>query len=330
MPHDLRQSLGVLRVHNSCPGVVPALSFFRNAPRLHTACIIHWPAPAENLALPWQQLRRVQLYHLEVADMLSVLKLCTQVDDIVLCQASQSDRDFDLALPSFSAKAKTLTLEIEASQHGVSVLEYLKMPALETLVLTGLDKDLDGSWAGKWTGMSVVGSFLRRSSCELTSFTLGLLPLTSSDVLTVLELMPKLAHLTLTEFHHPRVNRTVTPRLLMALVVEYPRVPPSSPSLLPHLTSLEFNVHCASLLVEVLDDICASRCIQDPTYTTLIGFTCLGSLMIRGIGLKSPSQHSLQSRFDPFRAAGLRFTVEREALEPLDVESDSETEEMVF
>ncbi|KAJ7024333.1 hypothetical protein C8F04DRAFT_1132180 [Mycena alexandri] len=169
----------------------PAISFC-DAPRLRAVCLYGFTT---NIRLPWHQLTTFQTDNIDVSACLKVLR-----DASKLVEASfawiENDHSPSLSnatIPLLNLKSLKLGQEsASAETFPMGILDSLKAPALKSLTLQSIEHNHTPA-----SNISPFLSFISRSSCQLHTLKLRLIPMSTAALIECLEATPSLRNLKL-------------------------------------------------------------------------------------------------------------------------------------
>ncbi|KAK1225060.1 hypothetical protein PQX77_012007 [Marasmius sp. AFHP31] len=213
-----------------------------------------------------------------------------------------------------SSTIETLSLSAKAQGDLDDVFQHLTTPSLKTLTISSYAKSR-ATWLSKtwpsWQG-SVVPDFLTRSGCSITSLCLESLPMTDTQTVSLMKLVPTLTSLRIEELGLSKAgpNKIVTATFLREFVVdqESHRIGHLVTTFLPLLTDLTLKMKAQGLSEEDLFAAIASRWVPDAARARDIGVECLQSVDITVVGSGLDPDSALKS-LRCFRDAGLRLNV---------------------
>ncbi|KAJ8072797.1 hypothetical protein PM082_016356 [Marasmius tenuissimus] len=193
------------------------------------------------------------------------------------------------------------------------LFRHLTIPALKSLsVSSDPAARLDISATGQSWQSSGIGNILARSGCRITSLCLESLPITDTEVLTLLGSMPTLTSLQVEEFALPAhgTNKIVTEVFLRRLVIYQEAYWIGRPGVnfLPLLTDIVFKVRAHGLAEEDLFAVVASRWVPEADRAKELEIQCLRSIDITVMDCNDQVDSSLES-LTWFRDAGLRVNI---------------------
>ncbi|KAL0576305.1 hypothetical protein V5O48_005681 [Marasmius crinis-equi] len=239
-------------------------------------------------SLPWENLDALILRQIRVEEDLLALSMCPNADQVEV--------DCSRRRPSISASPTLAIVETDATRFSantataedvVELFSRCRFPMLLHLDLATRTKT-DPSNDSLWDIATSVKDLLARSSCALTSLRLWHLPVSDSDVISLLDLTPTLEVLRISESVPMRrerrytsedkdfeINNIVSPAFLRRLTVsrgedneQTADVPVSTHSgtFLPHLKDILLEVYLVGLDQKALRDTIASRtCLRTVT-----------------------------------------------------------------
>ncbi|KAJ7766676.1 hypothetical protein B0H16DRAFT_1366748 [Mycena metata] len=198
-PFPLLEKLGISR-HNSVAQTNLTISFC-DAPKLREIF-----APAYNALLPmlfpWAQITRVRIGNILLYHCLEIFRNASH-----LVSGTFEVQDDGSALPTsilLLPHLQSLTLAgisvTDANRIPMTILDCLKTPALENLSLQFAYFYGSHAWTGAWSAnwdVSPFLSFLSRSSCQLHTLALSLMPTTTETFIQCLKATPSVVHLKL-------------------------------------------------------------------------------------------------------------------------------------
>ncbi|KAF9064644.1 hypothetical protein BDP27DRAFT_1333240 [Rhodocollybia butyracea] len=194
----------------------PDLDRFEYAPKL---CALTTTELATSKA-PYHQLRHLDLQYrnLELAE---ILHRCPSVESLGFKnyeEEEEEDHTPDHGAHYTWRNITSLTFRTD-DDDDVSYVERVfssfDLPSLDVIVL-------DGCWRGAWPTETFI-SFISRSSCMITTFTLHSISLSDSDFIAALRVMPSLLHLEIKDHkwddEHVQTQRSsITSRLISSLI----------------------------------------------------------------------------------------------------------------
>ncbi|KAL0576299.1 hypothetical protein V5O48_005675 [Marasmius crinis-equi] len=197
--------------------------------------------------------------------------------------------DFDYTGRVIEATATFLSLALEDSWEMGKVLDFCKLPNLKRLDISGVRTNT--SWDQPWD-VAILVSFVLRSGNGLTSLEIKFVPITDSDMISLLQLIPTLESLCIEEGYdeyengggeqNDRRNITVTTNFLERLSRSGEPLRKSgqdSNSFLPILRNLLLGVVSEGLDQCALVNAVMSR-TQAPLYDEDRKCCCLQSLRV--------------------------------------------------
>ncbi|KAJ7489475.1 hypothetical protein FB451DRAFT_1081102 [Mycena latifolia] len=223
-------ALHSLTVGHAVKSLTPAVTAFRNAPRLESVHL-SFGCGLDHFALPWPQLTVLKCESLHVCDCLRLLRETTQIVEftVYLREGGPHIAVAPLLLPTIRF------LHLLREECHMDLLEHLTLPALETLSISFENAD-----------MPRFLSFLSRSGCSLLKVIFDAWPFDEVELAKCLGAMPSLKDLTLWRpqyFTDPILFQLADPALL-----------------LPHLQILELNhVYPVQFTMPALVNMLAAR-----------------------------------------------------------------------
>ncbi|KAL0576301.1 AAA ATPase [Marasmius crinis-equi] len=271
-------------------------------------------------SLPWGDLKVLILRQIRVEEDLLALSMCPNADQVEV-DYSRRHVSTSASLPeSFVPMAiVTNTTQFSANpataEDVVELFSRCRFPMLHHLDLAKCTKTRTDLW-----DITSVKDLLIRSACALTSLSLWYLPVSDSDVMTLLDLTPTLEVLRISEsvpMHSERrygsedndfeMNNVVSQAFLRRLTVsggEDSRqtadvsIPAHSRAFLPYLKDIFLDIYLVGLDQNALRDTIASR-------------TCLRTVAIR-LRMREdlPNLNSARLLEEELRNAGLGVGLE--------------------
>ncbi|KAJ7172260.1 hypothetical protein C8R46DRAFT_992334 [Mycena filopes] len=167
----------------------PGLSFC-DAPRLRGVCLIYY---SPQIHLPWHQLTSFRTYNIRLSACLKILRDAPNFADVTLDEIENDPSPDDSILLHTKLQRLHLGSWFE-DDPLLTILRSLTTPALKHLTL-------EFSRHSPPYSISPLLSFLTRSSCQLHTLALCLLPATTSALIGCLEAVPSLVDLRLQPTH---------------------------------------------------------------------------------------------------------------------------------
>ncbi|KAJ8095173.1 hypothetical protein PM082_010395 [Marasmius tenuissimus] len=262
------------------------------------------------LGLPLPQMMRVTLEAAYTRVAVNLLGRIPRVQELSLSFiVKQDSAEVQHVL---SSTIKTLSLSAKAQEDLDDVSQHLTIPSLKTLTISSCAKwreKLPRTWPS-WQG-SAVADFLTRSGCLITSLCLESLPITDTQTVTLMKLVPTLTSLRIEELDLSIAgpNKIVTSTFLRQFVVDQEShwIGHPGTSFLPLLTDITFKVKAQGLPEEDFTAV-ASRWAPDVARAKDIGIQCLRFVDVTVVGSGGESGSALDS-LRCFRDAGLRLNV---------------------
>ncbi|KAJ7029351.1 hypothetical protein C8F04DRAFT_42224 [Mycena alexandri] len=194
-PFPLLEKLGISRHHNVAQSNL-TISFC-DAPKLREIF-----APVYNSLLPmlfpWTQITRVRTGDILLSHCLEIFR---NASHLVSCTFEVRDDGSALptsiiSLPHLQCLTLAGMLVLDANRIPTTILDCLKTPALENLSLQFAYFYGSHTWTADWD-VSPFLSFLSRSSCQLRTLALSLMPTTTETFIQCLKATPTVVHLKL-------------------------------------------------------------------------------------------------------------------------------------
>ncbi|KAL0573952.1 nuclear GTP-binding protein nug1 [Marasmius crinis-equi] len=316
------------------------LRVFEVVPSLRSFCLGSGVA-STRLALPWHQIKYIQLDTSPVRRLLLALSLCTNADKGLLT-CHYSGRQYSgthVVLPIMEDLTVVFTKEGHRDFHAF----------FRACTLAGLRRlDLTNRGTQRWNipwDVTSFRDFLTRSNSPLVSLSLTHVPISGRDLVSLLHLMPALRDLSIQEnFPHEEedededtpgetTNVLVTSDFLNRLSLHYDGVEDlqcSTPAaFLTHLRNLSLIVHAGGLDQEALVAAVVSRCpdvsrMNDDDLTGHLG-GCLRSIDVEVAAQDRTISFDTLLSLECFRNAGVQVTIRVEFT--VNEESDEEASE---
>ncbi|KAK7043010.1 hypothetical protein VNI00_008748 [Paramarasmius palmivorus] len=246
------------------------LSLFKDCPKPSSLALRPRLPITAQCPLPWHQLTTLRMVRGSIAEAVSILNVCPNVNSLELISLQDVDLDDEEPEDQVASGVKKLALsEIEAPSCFSCVFEYVTLRQLSELQIVG--RNILGA-ATEWESWDeeVVTGFLNRS--------VGPAFRQAASLLRLLRRMPHLQTLSIEEYPMERksANQMITPAFLRTLRVNHEHDGP----FLPHLTKLEIVVHPDDLDHRTLTETIMSRWIPDSTYASDIGVDCIKSFSV--------------------------------------------------
>ncbi|THV04322.1 hypothetical protein K435DRAFT_201920 [Dendrothele bispora CBS 962.96] len=259
---------------------------------------------------PWAQITTFKLSTLHVLDLWKFLGRCIHLSELTVCRVectSPDPSDFNLAgsrlYLDLVNRSELVTLpcltsiDIHFSGYepeldcGLTVLfSKLTAPALEHLAVS-IDPRKSHYTKTGWPH-DVFDSFVARSTDHSSGlFTLSSLfiklPITAFSLLSVLDLLPCLTELEITENSESYTEeKLISDEFLYGLRISQMNTGPlfGAESRVPRLLHLCLNMgyHNTPFKTETLNEMVRSRWILDPTCASGMGVACLRSIKVNG------------------------------------------------
>ncbi|KAF9060544.1 hypothetical protein BDP27DRAFT_1370458 [Rhodocollybia butyracea] len=205
--------------------MVEGLNCFKHHPRL-TALSTSEPVGKTSKAL-YNQLHHINFYHHLLTELVDALHSCASLKTLVLGYIYP-----DLEEGGLGTWRNITSVSLVNGKSSRIVFSSFDFPSLNKLVLDG------GHEGGPAHGLV---SFISRSSCMITTFTLRGIHLSDLDLVAALRVMPALLHLEvenkLQPDYLPKYQSPVTSHLLSSLTHDHS----TSISLIPKLHSLHLT-----------------------------------------------------------------------------------------
>ncbi|KAL0578976.1 hypothetical protein V5O48_003016 [Marasmius crinis-equi] len=267
------------------------LTAFETCPSLHTV-VLDMKLVCAGLLLPWNQIRILRLRQCHVHDAMIVFTRVPTAEQITidgLFQDVELHDDNNITLASVKTLAFDLGTEPDSTADGAlsDILRQCKIPRLESITISQSYPPTDRAWDVPWT-VTFFRDLILGSACRLTSISLCHVPIADYDLISILELTPRLTKLEIREGFpdtyyietRMRKNTTVTSHLLRRLTVQYhPRegnanIATNNPYniLIPRLRELSLSVFDGDLASKALVEMIVSRCpVADGRPSVAIG-----------------------------------------------------------
>ncbi|KAG7095962.1 hypothetical protein E1B28_006647 [Marasmius oreades] len=245
---------------------------------------------------PWSQIRSLELLDCQSSHAVQIMALCTNIQEVELSRVNdllETDPFQAVTLPELRS------MSVEGwKDHASSLFQSFTLPSLSFLKIGVC------SHSTHWVP-DVMATFLLRSSCFITSFSLASATLSDSEIVNLLILMPTLTELSVEECEtlysedftlQPRKNKIVTKRFLENLVIDTGYKPRT---LLPQLADLSFTAFPLEPDTRrILERALASR------LPTIRAFTLI--VVVSGVIEQEPDLSDYDSLWC-FRDAGVRI-----------------------
>lgn len=270
------------------------LTTLESIPRLHTLSLQH---PYPGLVLPFPQVIHFSLGAVHIRNFLRFLVKCPNMETAKLTGVHQypwdegegeDEGDFIVEDRTVSP-IRDLFLQAYDPMDVASILfSAVTFPSLNSLTIKSAEprRPIE-SWPH-----DAFSSFLRRSSCNLTAFTIINVSIADTDLLSLLSLLPSLTSLSIkenaiktTEKDHLPIPPSITDALLQSLGTGVQR--PfgfSQSSLLPNLRHINLKAHGSAFSDQRFVDMVKSRWSPEETNAGGRGLTCLRSAILHVMG----------------------------------------------
>ncbi|KAK7442982.1 hypothetical protein VKT23_015926 [Stygiomarasmius scandens] len=278
--------------------------------------------------IQWAQLSNLELIGAVHSDMVKILSRCSHLstlsleksytDGVAHFPAFQSitlERIHTLRLLPFTSSTSNSETASKFTTSLKGIFSSLTLPALKRLVISGdtstapRTSSRQPNWGvslnsaeTKWPH-KIFSEFMIRSRCSLSFLSLDQVPITDSEALSILRLMPTLTSLDIRErpipISGPRNHEAgviVTDRFLKNLHILIPELgfgngneDGQGHSLLPQLRNLELRAIGAHFSIDEFAEMVISRWLPNPSYSAQIGVGCIRmvKLVIMGRGEES-------------------------------------------
>ncbi|KIK63434.1 hypothetical protein GYMLUDRAFT_41119 [Collybiopsis luxurians FD-317 M1] len=140
-----------------------------------------------------------------------------------------------------------------------SIFSFLRAPLLGTLHLEASNS----RWTpGSWSNIGPFLTFVQRSSCPLTTLSIKSIPLSDSDLVHLVRLVPTLHYLTVTETDLVVEDSSITDRFIESLHASRTSLlRPQAEPLVPRLRSLTLETRTSGIYPHIVVDMVCSRWI---------------------------------------------------------------------
>ncbi|KAJ8095179.1 hypothetical protein PM082_010401 [Marasmius tenuissimus] len=206
---------------------------------------------------------------------------------------------------------KTLYLCNKAQEDLDEQLHHPTLPSLEALTISSCPSWRSSRVRLGWED-SVAEKFLTRSGCSITSLCLQSLPITDTQTLSLLKLIPTLNSLKIEEPNllEANPNKIITSIFFRHFVVDQEsyRIGTPGTTFLPLLTEITLKVKGQGLAEKDFLDAVTSRWVPDAARARDIGVECLRFVDVTVVGNGGDSDSTLES-LRCFHDAGLRLNV---------------------
>ncbi|KAJ7161464.1 hypothetical protein C8R43DRAFT_992960 [Mycena crocata] len=173
-------------------GVLMLPASFRDAPRLREVEAHETYQTVWHMHLPWNRLAKFRSRCIGLFACLEILRDAAALLDGSFTISHVTPSAPPRVPPLTSLRSLTLSTLENSSVPFMSVLNYLKTPALQTLTL-----DVPYDTSTRVSDMSTFLSFAARSSLQLQTLTLSFVPMTAEILIEWLKATPSLVKLTL-------------------------------------------------------------------------------------------------------------------------------------
>ncbi|ESK97756.1 hypothetical protein Moror_17382 [Moniliophthora roreri MCA 2997] len=282
---------------------------FSECPSLHSVSLAIGNPLSDSIDLPWQRIMSLTIDAgaANPDDILRVLSICPSIRRLELPSIYGFTIEPTVVRPS---QLESLSITAYKSEH-LSLLPHLTTPRLSSIEICGgyLGRHF---WGPDTWDECLFTSFLVRSSCTITSLHLRWLPITDTQVLPLLELLPSLRTLRLQECTrtYPRTNQKnsiVTRTFLNRLTMDCESL---VTTLVPRLIHLELLVVNNGLEQQALMEMLSSRWFPDPSHASCNVVESLKSFSLTVVGMREGSTHDPEcfALLQYFRDSGLLVT----------------------
>ncbi|KAF9072207.1 hypothetical protein BDP27DRAFT_1418359 [Rhodocollybia butyracea] len=207
------------------------LHCFKDAPRLCALTTTEVPTSM----VPYHQLRHLKLRNSN-SSLVEMLQRCPSIKSLELEGWEGYHTEYSEHYTSRNITSLAIIIEGYQGSYLELVFFTFDLPSLNTIVLDGYE----GGWVSLPTETFI--SFISRSSCMITTFTLRSIPLSDLDLIAVLHVMPSLLHLEIEDYKwgYLHAQYTITLNLISRLIQHES----TSISLVPKLHTLHLLSQC--------------------------------------------------------------------------------------
>ncbi|KAF9254886.1 hypothetical protein L218DRAFT_912886 [Marasmius fiardii PR-910] len=305
-------NLSSLHLNGSGPDDV-RFDFFSRSPALHSLRIQpgddpYGPEyPTQRLILPWEQITSLKMYNSFAPSALSLLSQCSNLQYLELSLVGGGPK---YPVEIVSDLLRSLTIEAREQDDVSCIFQASTLRNLSTVDISRDNSEPTRDWT-RWDD-EPLASFIRRSSCTITSLRLKWVPITDVQAISLLELMPALKSLQIEEYKSGEFdvsfNRVVTHRFSIHLALERDEgseYRSSKPVFLPRLTDLSLVMHNDEMDAGALVQAVSSRWLPDPEHASTMGAECIQSLTVEVIGNMDAASLDILSSLECLRTSGV-------------------------
>ncbi|KAK1220548.1 hypothetical protein PQX77_016688 [Marasmius sp. AFHP31] len=332
-------------------GDIPFLQAFEIAPSLQSVALFSLLV-TPRLALPWHQIKDIQLQRCTINDVLAILAQCSAVEQLSLHFVNNDGPPHSgNHVTLLNVREISLSVGVGQSNALQKLVEHCTLPKLQAMEL----RNTVVAGRDAWDFTAALCDFVVRSACPLTSLNLHFVPITDECLSCLLPLIPTLTTLSIEEYlklPSPSLgsahsipgminpfNMIVTNHLLDRLSLSREGVEGAvggrdrdlDTVLLPQLEHLTLVIHSEGLDQNILIGTLASR-LPDITRSGVapeVGLdSCLRSIDVTvKVRDRPTSSFDALSSLECFRDAGVKVRITIIRYDTLDEEEFEEEEE---
>ncbi|KAE9408336.1 hypothetical protein BT96DRAFT_849478 [Gymnopus androsaceus JB14] len=228
-------------------------------------------------AIPYHQLQWANFKIFSHSDMEDILRKCPSLTSLKLAGFDDSS-DFP-ETPSTGRSIVSLDV-YEAAPESLSsmVFSCFNFPLLTDLKIS---RDVDEDYVQTWP-RKAFDSFISRSACTITTFTIRNVALSDEDVIAALRIMPSLNDFEISD-KGLKSHSPITTQLISSLCCVSPESLPTGSimHLVPKLCSLRLVFTGTVFDDKAFIKTVRSRWLPDSKYATIVGVDCLRSVVLK-------------------------------------------------
>ncbi|KAK7049394.1 hypothetical protein VNI00_005995 [Paramarasmius palmivorus] len=259
--------------------------------------------------LPWRQIKKLEIVNAYEIDGLDLLSRCSNVEQITLERVSGMSEDGvedegDGEFSHIYHPISKITILAVEEDDVTCILKHSTLHELSSLEIQGADDDWD-----EWdASQEVIADFLHRSSCHLTTLALSKLPISDSQTISLLYLLPTLTTLSIEERTGDICTNQVFTSSFLNRLSSVTRM--TTHPFLPELAHVKFTLHADELDIGVLSRALTARWVPDTQYALELGIACIQTIDIVFIEDEDEEYvENLWSSLGWMASAGARLTV---------------------
>ncbi|KAK7049395.1 hypothetical protein VNI00_005996 [Paramarasmius palmivorus] len=221
--------------------------------------------------LPWRQIKTLQTFTAYESSGLGVVAQCPNVEQLTLRDIGGISEGGPFRGEHINYPVKELSVRANTEDEVTCIFKNSTLHELSYLEIQGRTQTV---WNLSESGQNIIIDFFTRSACSLTSLTLTKLPISDTQTIYLLSILPTLTSLHIEEQCRPRlpINRIITPSFLDRLsdVTNMDTRP-----FLPALARIKFLLHAQELDIGALSRALSSRWVPDSEYASELGISCI-------------------------------------------------------